>query len=108
MKINAKTTFMLVCGTAAAVVIAGAGSLLASLPAAATAQFAKDTGKACGDCHTNPQAEARSRRSERSSRPMATSCRNRILGRHLEAPSSGPAPTMEFTAQMLGWREGEL
>jgi len=24
-------------------------------PAAATAQFAKDTGKSCGDCHTNPQ-----------------------------------------------------
>lgn len=55
MKINAETTFTLVCGTAAAALIIGVASLLVSLPAAATPQFAKDTGKSCGDCHTNPQ-----------------------------------------------------
>jgi cytochrome c5 len=55
MKINPKMTFVLACGAAAAALIAGAASLLVSLPAAATAQFAKDTGKSCGDCHTNPQ-----------------------------------------------------
>jgi hypothetical protein len=54
MKVNAKMTLVLTCSTAAAVAIAGAASLLVSLPAAATAQFAKETGKACGDCHTNP------------------------------------------------------
>ncbi len=54
MKVNAKITLVLACGAAAAAAIAGATSLLVSLPAAATAQFAKDTGKACGDCHTNP------------------------------------------------------
>jgi cytochrome c553 len=51
MKVNAKIALVLACSAAA---IAGATSLLVSLPAAATAQFAKDTGKACGDCHTNP------------------------------------------------------
>jgi hypothetical protein len=54
MNVNAKKAFALVCGTAAAVVIVGSVSLVISKPAAATAQFAKDTGKACGDCHTNP------------------------------------------------------
>lgn len=28
--------------------------LIIAQPAAATAKFAKDTGKSCGDCHTNP------------------------------------------------------
>jgi hypothetical protein len=55
MKIHAKMTFVLACGTAVAALIAGATSLLVPQPAAATAQFAKDTGKSCGDCHTNPQ-----------------------------------------------------
>jgi mono/diheme cytochrome c family protein len=44
--------FVLAFGMATAVVIAAA-SLLVSPPAAATAQFAKDTGKSCADCHTN-------------------------------------------------------
>jgi hypothetical protein len=54
MNMKAKIRYVFACSTAAALVIAGTGSLLASRPAAATAQFAKDTGKACGDCHTNP------------------------------------------------------
>jgi hypothetical protein len=45
--------YLLVCSTAAAIVIAGTTSLLVSRPAVATAQFSKDTGKSCGDCHTN-------------------------------------------------------
>jgi mono/diheme cytochrome c family protein len=52
MSVYAKRAFVLACSTAAAAVIVGAASLVISRPAAATAQFAKDTGKACGDCHT--------------------------------------------------------
>jgi cytochrome c5 len=52
MKLNAKNAFALACGTATAVVIAGVASLVISQPAAATAEFAKQTGKSCGDCHT--------------------------------------------------------
>lgn len=54
MKMNVKMRYVLACSTAAALVIAGATSLLVSRPAVATAQFAKDTGKSCGDCHTSP------------------------------------------------------
>jgi hypothetical protein len=54
MKI-AKLTFVLACSTAAAALIGGAASLLVSQPAGATVQFAKDTGKSCADCHTNPK-----------------------------------------------------
>jgi hypothetical protein len=54
MKIHARMTFVLTCGTAAAALIACTISLLVSQPAAATPQFAKDTGKSCGACHTNP------------------------------------------------------
>lgn len=54
MNLNAKTAFAVVGGTLAAVAIVAAMSLAIVQPAAATAQFAKDTGKACGDCHTNP------------------------------------------------------
>jgi hypothetical protein len=52
MKLTATPTFLLACGTAAGLVIALAGLLVVSQPAMATAQFAKQTGKACGDCHT--------------------------------------------------------
>ncbi len=52
MKVTATNKFVLACGTAAALVIAAAASLIISQPAAATAQFAAQTGKACGDCHT--------------------------------------------------------
>jgi cytochrome c5 len=54
MKMKVTLRYALACSTAAAIVITGATSLLVSRPAVATAQFAKDTGKACGDCHTNP------------------------------------------------------
>jgi mono/diheme cytochrome c family protein len=37
----------------AAIVGAAAACVVVVQPAAATAQFAKDTGKSCGDCHTN-------------------------------------------------------
>lgn len=53
MKVDAKKTFLLACSTAAVAVIVGAATLVMTRPAAATAQFAKVTGKACGDCHTN-------------------------------------------------------
>lgn len=55
MKRDAKNAFAIATGTAAAIVIAGAAALIMSQPAAATPQFAKDTGKTCGDCHTNPK-----------------------------------------------------
>jgi hypothetical protein len=55
MKVKAKTGFALICGTAAAVMIAGLASLFIFQPAAATAKFAADTGKSCGDCHTDPK-----------------------------------------------------
>ena len=55
MRAYANRAFVLACSTAAAAVIVGAASLVISRPAAATAQFAKDTGKACGDCHTAVQ-----------------------------------------------------
>jgi mono/diheme cytochrome c family protein len=43
--------------TAAAVVISmgAAGAMMFATPAIATPQFAKDTGKSCAACHTNPQ-----------------------------------------------------
>jgi hypothetical protein len=54
MKVNAGKTFLFACGLAGALVVAGAISLLTTQRAVATAQFAKDTGKSCGECHTNP------------------------------------------------------
>ncbi len=41
------------CTSVAALSLAAAASLLMMQPAAATAQFAAQTGKSCGDCHTN-------------------------------------------------------
>jgi hypothetical protein len=55
MKVNARKSFLFACGTAGALVIAGAVSLLTAQPAAATMQFAKETGKSCGDCHSDPK-----------------------------------------------------
>jgi mono/diheme cytochrome c family protein len=55
MYIQAKKVFAIATGTAAAIVVAGAAALIISQPAGATAQFAKETGKSCGDCHTNPK-----------------------------------------------------
>jgi hypothetical protein len=54
MKAIVGKTFLLACGTAGALVIAGALSLVTVQRAGATAQFAKDTGKSCGDCHVSP------------------------------------------------------
>ena len=53
MKRKGEMKYLLACSTAAAIAIAGTTSLLVSRSAVATAQFAKDTGKSCGDCHTN-------------------------------------------------------
>ena len=50
MKMNA---LVLVFSTAALILIAGTASLVISRPAEATAQFATQTGKTCGDCHVS-------------------------------------------------------
>ncbi len=54
MKVH-PNSFALAMSLAGAIVIAGASALVMSSPAAATPQFAKDTGKSCADCHTNPK-----------------------------------------------------
>jgi hypothetical protein len=54
MRFNSKQALVLSCG-AAALVMMGAVSLVISRPAVATQQFAAETGKSCGDCHTNPK-----------------------------------------------------
>ena len=51
MKVNGRGAFVLVFSTAALILIAGMACLIISRPAEATAQFATDTGKACGQCH---------------------------------------------------------
>lgn len=53
MKMHARKAFVLVCGTAAALLIAGTLSVTVSRPASATAAYATATGKACGYCHQN-------------------------------------------------------
>jgi mono/diheme cytochrome c family protein len=52
---KAKDAWALASAAVALVVVAVATSLVVIQPAAATAQFAKDTGKSCGDCHTSAQ-----------------------------------------------------
>ena len=54
MKVYAKNAFVLVCGTAAAILIAGTVSVTVSRQANATPQYATQTGKPCGQCHENP------------------------------------------------------
>lgn len=54
MKVHAKKAFVIVCGTAAALLIAGTLSVTVSRPASATAAFAQQTSKPCGFCHQNP------------------------------------------------------
>jgi hypothetical protein len=51
MKVTANKAFILACGTAAMILIAGTTSLITSRPANATPAFATQTGKACGQCH---------------------------------------------------------
>jgi hypothetical protein len=48
-----KTKYVLACSSVATIVMAAATLLLVSRPVIATPQFAKETGKSCGDCHTN-------------------------------------------------------
>jgi mono/diheme cytochrome c family protein len=55
MKVNAKAASVLACGTVTAVVMAGVASMIIARPADATVQFAKQTGKSCADCHTDPK-----------------------------------------------------
>jgi hypothetical protein len=55
MKSIATNSFVVTCSAAAALVIAAAGLLAVSQTAVATAAFATQTGKACGDCHTAPK-----------------------------------------------------
>jgi mono/diheme cytochrome c family protein len=52
MKQKTHQSLAALCGFAVMLVFAGAGALLVSHPAGATAQFAAATGKSCGDCHT--------------------------------------------------------
>jgi hypothetical protein len=52
MKMNSRHACALLSGAAGILVIAGAVALAVCAPASATPQFAADTGKACGDCHT--------------------------------------------------------
>jgi hypothetical protein len=54
MNMHAKKAFALICGTAAAALIAGALSVSVSQTAKATPAFAASTGKPCGQCHQNP------------------------------------------------------
>jgi hypothetical protein len=54
MKVYAKNALVLVCGTAAAILIAGTASVTVSRQANATPQYATQTGKPCGQCHENP------------------------------------------------------
>lgn len=47
--------FASACCAATSILITAAALVLSGGPAAATAKFAKETGKACVDCHTNPK-----------------------------------------------------
>jgi len=51
MKVSAKG---FLCGGAAAVLIAGAATVINLQPANAKPEFAAQTGKPCGFCHQNP------------------------------------------------------
>jgi hypothetical protein len=55
MEASAKRNLIVTWGAVIGVVIVSATSLILARPAAATAEFAKQTGKACGDCHTSGQ-----------------------------------------------------
>jgi len=54
MNVHEKIAFGLVGATSAAIVIAGAMSMIGSRPAAATPQFAQQTGVPCAQCHQRP------------------------------------------------------
>ena len=54
MQVQVKNAVAIVCGAAAAILIAAAMSLTISPPASAMPQYAQQTGKPCGYCHQNP------------------------------------------------------
>jgi hypothetical protein len=54
VQVHVKSVLALVCGTAAAILIAGTMSLTVSQPASALPAYAQQTGKPCGFCHQNP------------------------------------------------------
>lgn len=54
MNVHAKKALTFACGTAAAIIVVGAMSLVNSRPADAKPEFAAQTGKPCGTCHQNP------------------------------------------------------
>ena len=54
MKVQATKIMVVVCGVAAAVLIAGAMSLTITQKANALPAYAQQTGKPCGYCHQNP------------------------------------------------------
>ena len=54
MRVPAKKALSIVCGAAAAALIAGTMAIVGSHSASATPAYAGATGKACGFCHQNP------------------------------------------------------
>ena len=54
VQVHVKNVLALVCGAAAAILIAGTMSLTISQPASALPAYAQQTGKPCGFCHQNP------------------------------------------------------
>jgi len=53
MTAKAKQIAVFACGAGGTLLTAAVIALAISRPAAATVQFATDTGKACGDCHVS-------------------------------------------------------
>jgi hypothetical protein len=53
MNVSARNALVLVFSAAAVILIAGTDCLITARPAEATAQFASETGKACGQCHVS-------------------------------------------------------
>jgi hypothetical protein len=54
MKVHAKKILVVACGSAAAILIAGAMSLTITQKVNAMPAYAQQTGKPCGYCHVNP------------------------------------------------------
>jgi hypothetical protein len=54
MQLNTKKAVGVICGAAAALLVAGVLSVTISKPVSATPAYAQQTGKACGYCHENP------------------------------------------------------
>ncbi len=55
MKINSTAMLSVATGMGAAIAAIAVFVLAISAPAGATVQFAKETGKSCGACHTDPK-----------------------------------------------------